>query len=108
MTRPHRGEVWWAHLPAPVGRRPVLILTRERAIASLSNVTVAPLTRTIRAIPTEVAVGPDQGLPSDCAVSLDNLLTLPKANLDSRLATLGNDIMNAVAEAIHEALDLPY
>ncbi len=104
----HRGEIWWAQIPEPVGRRPVLLLTRDRAVAKLTNVTCAPLTRTARGIETEVALGTEHGLPSDCAVTLDNIQTSPKSVLDRRIAKLDADTLNAIAEAIHVALDLPF
>lgn len=77
-----RGEIYWADLGPPAGRRPVLILTRNAAIAVLSAVVVAPVTRTVREIASEVPVGPDEGLPKESAVSCDNLLTIPKARFD--------------------------
>lgn len=108
MDQPRQGEVWWAQLPEPAGRRPVLVLTRSSIIDLLGNVTVAPLTRTIRGIPSEVVLEPSVGVPTRCAVSLDNLSTLPKADLVGRITTLDTDTMNAVVEALHFALDLPY
>jgi mRNA interferase MazF len=108
VSQPHRAEIWWANIPQPVGRRPVLILTRDQAISSLNSVTVAPLTRSVRGIPTEAPLGPKQGLPTACAASLDNLQTLPKTTLDKRLAKLDLEQMKAVATAIHVALDLPF
>ena len=77
-----RGEIYWADLGPPAGRRPVCVLTRDAAITALTSVTTAPLTRTIRGIASEVEVGPEQGLPEPCVVSCDNLLTVPKASLD--------------------------
>ena len=65
-----RGEVWWADLPAPVGRRPVLLLSRDRAYAVRSAVTVAFVTTVIRGIPVEVRLGPADGMPKDCVVNL--------------------------------------
>ena len=95
-----QGEVWWANLPPPNRRRPVLVLTRSRAIATLTNVTVAPLTRTIRGIPSEVPLSQGDGLPTACAISLENILTVPKSLLDARIAALTPDKMRAVFEAI--------
>jgi len=105
--RPRQGEVWWADLPAPAGRRPVLVLTRTSAIRQLTNVTVAPLTRTIRYLETEVVLSPHDGMPSLCAVSLDNILTVPQGTLDARLATLPAGTMRMVFEAIHVAFAMP-
>jgi len=67
-----QGDVWWAELPAPSGRRPVVLLTRNEAYAFRELVTVAPVTTHIRRIPTEVALGKD-GLPRQCVASLDTI-----------------------------------
>ena len=104
VTRPSRGEVWWAEEP-DIGRRPVLVLTRDRAIDVLTSVIVVPATRTIRDIPTEVRLGPEDGLPTDCAASFDNLRVLPKAYLVDRLATLGPDRLSAACHALRAAVD---
>lgn len=71
MRTPRQGEVWWAE--AEDKRRPVLIVTRTDAVPVLKRLVVAPVTRTVRAIPTEVALGEDEGLPVRCAASFDNL-----------------------------------
>ena len=68
------GEVWWADLRKPVGRRPVLLLSRDSAYRVRRSVTVAPLTRTERRIPTEVALDRSDGVPAQCVVSLDDIL----------------------------------
>ncbi|MCB0092395.1 MAG: type II toxin-antitoxin system PemK/MazF family toxin, partial [Caldilineaceae bacterium] len=74
----NRGEVRWYTFRAPDRRRPVLLLTRNAAIGFLTNVTVAPLTTNVRDIPTEVFLSPDDdGVPSICAVNLDNIQTVP-------------------------------
>jgi mRNA interferase MazF len=72
-----RGDIVWLDLEQE-GRRPVLVLTRDEAIPRLRNVVVALITRTIRGIDTEVELGPDDGMPVECAVSLDNLRTVPQ------------------------------
>jgi mRNA interferase MazF len=108
VNGPKQGEIWWADLPEPAGRRPVLILSRNDALQALSNVTVAPLTRTVRGIRSEVELTPRDGLPTRCAVSADNLLTVPKSVLVSRIVALEVDSLNAVFEAIHFALDMPF
>ena len=77
-----RGEIYWAVLGPPVGRHPVLILTRDAAIPVLSAIVVAPLTRTVRGIRSEVPLGPGEGLPDQCAANCDSLLTVPKAVLE--------------------------
>lgn len=101
-----RGEVWWADLPPPIGRRPVLLLSRNTAYLVRLSVTVAVITRTIRGIPTEAPLGPDDGLPAKCVANLDDILTVPKASLTERIAVLSADKLTAVARAIAFALDL--
>lgn len=102
-----QGEVWWAELPAPANRRPVLILTRSGAIPHLLNVTVAPLTRTIRGIESEVALSPAHGVPTACCVSTDNILTIPKAILDRRITSLDEETMADVFQAVRFVFDMP-
>jgi mRNA interferase MazF len=78
----NRGEVWWADAPDPIGRRPVVLVTRVTAIPVRTDVTVAPLTSTIRGTPVEVNVDPSDGVPGTCAVNCDNLTTISKSWLD--------------------------
>ena len=101
-----RGEVWWASLPAPFGKRPALTLSRDRAYNIRTAVTVAPVTRSIRGIPVEVALGPEDGMPTACVVNLDDILTISKDRLIERITTLTQDKMKAVSRAIVFALDL--
>jgi mRNA interferase MazF len=77
-----RGDIFWADLGQPAGRRPVCILTRDAAIEVLSAVTCAPITRTVRGILSEVEVGPAEGLPNQSVISCDNLITIPTSLLD--------------------------
>ncbi len=102
-----RGEVWWANLPAPAGRRPVLLLSRNAAYRARTNVTVAAVTRTIRGIPSEVRLGPDDGMPTECVVNLDDILTIPKALLSERITSLSPEKLALAADAIRFSLDLP-
>jgi mRNA interferase MazF len=83
----NRGEIWWIEHPDP-GRRPVCILTPQAAIEVLTSVLVAPATRTVRGIPTEVALTEDDGMPTACALSFDNLTTVPKTLLTERITEL--------------------
>lgn len=92
---PEQGEVWWANMPEPLGWRPVLVLTRPHAVPKLQWVTVAPLTGTIRAIPTEVALPPEDGVPRRCAVTLDNIATIEKDLLARRIAAAARFIYEA-------------
>ena len=102
----HRGEVRWAELPSPIGRRPVLLLSRDAAYSVRTSVTVAIVTRTIRNIPVEVLLGLSDGMPAKCVVNLDNILTIPKSRLTERITQLSPDKITAVAKAIVFALDL--
>lgn len=101
-----RGEVWWAELPSPAGRRPVVLLSRSEAYAVRSLVTVAPITTRIRRIPTEVPLGRDEGLPRRCVVNLDTITTIPKANLAARLTILSPGKLASIERALRFALAL--
>ena len=103
-----RGEVWWAQLPQPTGRRPVLLLSRDAAYGVRTSVTVGIVTRTIRNIPVEVPLGKEDGMPTSCVVNLDDILTIPKSRLAERMATLSPAKMAEVAKAIVFALDLGF
>ena len=101
-----RGEVWWVDLPEPTGRRPAVILTRDSACGVRGSLTVGPVTETIRSIPVEVSLGPEQGLSVECVANLDNILTVPKIYFDKRITVLSADVMEKVEEAIVLALDI--
>ena len=101
-----RGEIWWADLGPPAGKRPVLLLSREEAYSIRTAVTVAPLTRTIRGIPVEVPVDVKDGLTKPCVINLDSLITIPKRRLQARITTLSADKLRLVRDAIRFALDL--
>ena len=101
-----RGEVWWAELARPVGRRPVVLLSRDVAYGVRTSVTVAIVTRVARSIPVEVPLGPEDGMPRQCVVNLDDILTIPKARLAEIITTLSPEKMTAIARAVVFALDL--
>ena len=101
-----RGELWWANLPAPAGRHPVLLLSRDAAYGVRTAATVAVITRTIRNIPAEVELTVEDGMPSKCVVNLDQILTIPMSLLDSPITALDNVKLTEVSEAIAFALDL--
>lgn len=101
-----RGEVWWAKLPPPAGRRPVLLLSRNEAYSVRELVTIAPLTTRIRDIPTEVRLGVADGLPRECIVNLDTITTIPKGSLAERIAALSPERLVAVERALRFALGL--
>jgi mRNA interferase MazF len=98
----NRGEVWWIEHPE-AGRRPACVVTREAAIPVLGAVTVAPATRTIRGIPTEVHLGREDGMPDDCALSFDNITTVPKALLTERIVALGEPRLAECCQALRAA-----
>ncbi len=101
-----RGEVWWAELPSPAGKRPVVLLSRNEAYAVRELITVAPVTTRIRQIPTEVPLGSEEGLPKRCVVNLDTITTIPKATLTDRISTLAVEKMAEVERALRFALGL--
>lgn len=107
MAEIRQGDIWWANLAAPAGRRPVLVLTRSQAIARLGSVTVAPVTRTIRYIESEVVLSADDGVPTECAISLDNIVTVRKGVLTRRITRLGRDHLDAAFAAIRFAFAMP-
>ena len=105
----NRGEVRWYTFRPPDKRRPVLVLTRDTALEVLTGVTIAPITNTIRSIPTEVVLMPDEdGVLAESAVNLDNLQTIPKSSLGGLIAILSPDKMEAVERAICFALGIDY
>lgn len=101
-----RGEVWWAELPSPIGKRPVVLLSRDEAYAVRNAVTVAEVTRTIRGIPVEVALGAEDGLTNKCVVNLDTLMTIRKELLTVRIALLRSEKIAELQKAIKFALDI--
>ena len=104
MAEPERLEVWWGELPDR-SPRPYLVLTRSQAIPVLRRVVVAPVTTTVRAIPTEVSLGADEGLPVESVASFDNIETLPKAGLVRRVGILGASREHEVCSALRDAVD---
>ena len=99
-----RGEVYWYTFREPDKRRPVLVLTRDTALSFLNAVTVAPITSTIRDIPSEVYLDEEDGLLSPCAANFDNVVTIPKDKLSERITTLSLEKMLDVEEALRFAL----
>ena len=86
MVIPQQGDIWWAE--AEDQRRPVLIVTRSDVLPHLDRYVVAPVTRTVRSIPTEVALGPEEGLSEECVASFDNLQPVSASLLSDRLGRL--------------------
>jgi mRNA interferase MazF len=98
-----------ADLGPPAGRRPVLVLSRTAAVPVLSAVVVAPASRTIRGIASEVRLGPEEGLPEECVASCDNLLTLPKDSFEaSPMGELALEKTVALDRALRFALEINY
>ncbi|PYN71294.1 MAG: hypothetical protein DMD90_00015 [Candidatus Rokuibacteriota bacterium] len=101
-----RGKVWWADLPAPAGRRAVVLLSRNEAYTVRELVTVAPITTRARRIPTEVPLGPAEGMPKACVVNLDTLTTIPRRTLTQAIGPLPPEKLAAVERALMFALGL--
>jgi mRNA interferase MazF len=99
-----RGEIRWYRFRAPDKRRPVVVLTRNSVLEYLNEVTIAPITSTIREIPSEVVVGPEDGVPRYCAINLDHVQTVSKVQLGEVITTLTNARMSEVREALLFAL----
>ncbi len=104
VIEPDRGEVWWGDEEGG-GRRPYLVLTRSQAIPVLHSILVAPITRTIRGIPTELLLGPDDGLPRECVAAFDNTGAIPKRYLTERVCTLNPVRMHEACVALRNAVD---
>lgn len=102
---PARGEIWWCELPE-IGRRPVVVLSRDAAISRLRRALVAPCTTTIRDLPSEVALDAGEDpVPLDSAVNLDSVESVSVAALTERLGRLGDGRMRQVCEALAVAVD---
>lgn len=104
MARLRRGEVRWYRFPRPDKNRPVVILTRDSVLEYLGEATVAPITRTVRGIPSEVILGPDDGLSEPCAVNLDHVQTVARGRLGTLVTTLTGRRMAQIREALLFAL----
>jgi len=101
-----RGDIWWAELSPPMGRRPVLLLSRDEAYAVRELVTVAPVTTRIRHIPSEVLLGLEDGLPKACVANLDTITTIAKTSLYEKLTSLSTKKLTSVDAAIRFALGM--
>ena len=102
---PGRGELWWCELPE-IGRRPVVILSRDVAIPRLRRALIAPCTTTIRGLPSEVLLEPgDDPVPQRSAVNLDSVESVSVAVLVQRLGTLSDDRMRDLCRALAVAVD---
>lgn len=104
MSEPNRGEIWWAEME-DVGRRPFLVMTRAAAIPVLNSVLAVPITRTVRNIASELRLGPDDGMVTECAASFDNLRVVPKAYLIERQCSLDPFRLTEACQALRAAVD---
>ncbi|MCY4638561.1 MAG: type II toxin-antitoxin system PemK/MazF family toxin [Acidobacteria bacterium] len=100
-----RGEIWMFRFAPPDKQRPVLLLTRSDMISVLNSVAVAPLTRTIREVPSEVVVGVESGLKSASAINLHHVITVPKAGLRRFVGSVSPAVLEQVRAALLFALD---
>lgn len=99
-----RGEIHWYAFKAPDKKRPVLILTRNSILDVLGEVTIAPITSTIRQIPSEVILTPEDGMPKVCAINLDHVQTVTKAKVGLLITALNDAQMDRVKNALLFAL----
>ena len=99
-----RGDVRLYQFAPPDKKRPVVVLTRDSAIAYLSTVTVAPITSAIRGVPSEVVLGVEDGMKAACAVNLHNAVTVSQQRLGRRVARLGPSRMGEVCAALRFSL----
>jgi mRNA interferase MazF len=97
-------EIWWADLPKPAGRRPVLLLTRDDGYSYLNKFIVAEITTTVRNIPVEVQLGKRDGLSTPCVANCDNLRTVRRELLVERISRLGASRQVEVKRAVGYAL----
>jgi mRNA interferase MazF len=101
-----RGEIRWYKFKDSDKNRPVLILTRDSILDYLGEVTVAPITTTVRDIPSEVFLSKQDGMVKDCAINLDPIQTVSKGKIGSLITTLSRDKLEKVSAAIQFALNL--
>ncbi len=101
-----RGEVRWYTFKSPDKKRPVVILSRTSVITYLNEVTIAPITTTVRDIPSEVFLSRYDGLPKDCAVNCDHIQTVSKQKVGALIATLSTVKLEQLAQAVRFALEL--
>ena len=101
-----RGEVWWADLAPPAGRRPVVLVSRDDAYRYRDFIMIAPVSRRIRGISPEVLLGPVEGLPKPCAANLDSLQTVSKSVLMERIVNLPAAKVEEIDEALRYSLGL--
>ena len=99
-----RGDIRLSQFAPPDKKRPVVVLTRDSAIAYLSTVTVAPITSTIRGVPSEVVLSEQDGMKAPCAVNMHNAVTISQQRLGKRVARLGSSRMSEICAALRFSL----
>lgn len=104
---PRQFDVWWASLPDPVGRRPLLLLGRASSFAYLTRILAVEVTTTVRGIPQEIALGKREGLATACVANLDAMRTVPRASLRSRAGALAAPRHLEVKRALGHVLHWP-
>ncbi len=100
---PRQGDNWWAETEDQ--RRPVLVITRSETVPVLGWVLTAPVTRTVRGIPTEIGLGPSHGLPADCVATLDDLQPIRRSLLTDRVGVLGVEQQPEICRALSAVTD---
>lgn len=101
-----KSEIWWSNQPKPIGRRPVLLLSRDESYKVRDVVIVAQITTNSRKLPIEVVLDKEDGLPKKCVVNLDNISTIRKSLLSQRICSLKLNKVSQVNRALKFALDL--
>jgi len=102
----NRGEIRWYKFKPPDKKRPILILTRNSVISYLGEITIAPITTTIRDIPSEVYLSVLDGMPKDCVINFDHIQTVSKNKIGSKITLLSKEKLKEVSNAINFALEL--
>lgn len=102
MVEPRQGDIWWATVDK---RRPVLVITRSEVAGLLNRIVVAPVTRTVRDIPTEIPLGAGEGLQSECAATFDNLSVVLRRELTEKAGQLGDDGQDRICVALRALAD---
>ncbi len=102
----NRGEIYWYKFRSPDKQRPVVILTRQSALSYLNYVTIAPITSTIRSIPTEVVIDESDGMKTLCAINLDHIQTISKTRLGSYISRLSHEKIEKLNSALSFALEI--
>jgi len=101
-----RGEIRWYEFGSPDKKRPVLLLTRDSILEYMNEATVAPVTSTVRDIPSEVFLSREEGMKKDCAINCDHIQTVSKSKIGAIITTLSQEKIEEVRKAILFALNL--